>query len=330
MTAVSCCIWHGALPATPVWFVAGYARRVTSLPVRYRSDEEDSARWIGFPFREGDIVISTRSKTGTTWVQMICALLIFQTPELPEPLGRLSPWLDHLITPREEIYARLDRQQHRRFVKTHTPLDGIPLDPRATYIVTARHPLDMAVSLYHQGNNIDRSRVRQLTGQSEPAAPPPARPPLRQWLLEWIGDDADPREKMDSLPGVMWHLSDAWARQSQLNVLLVHYDDLLRDLDGEMRRLARRLGVTVSEQAWPSLVQAATFEQMRARADQFVTAGGLLKSSAAFFRRGRSGAGQEILTDAEIDHYHQRAAQLAASDMLAWLHCADHSRPSPA
>jgi Sulfotransferase domain len=125
---------------------ARYARLVTSLPVRYRSAEEDSARWIGFPFREGDIVISTRSKTGTTWVQMICALLIFRTPELPEPLGQLSPWLDHLITPREEVYARLASQRHRRFVKTHTPLDGIPLDPRATYIVTARHPLDMAVS----------------------------------------------------------------------------------------------------------------------------------------------------------------------------------------
>ena len=36
----------------------------------------------------------------------------------------------------------------------------------ATYLVTARHPLDMAVSLYHQGGNIDRARgVRQLTGQ---------------------------------------------------------------------------------------------------------------------------------------------------------------------
>ena len=52
-------------------------------PVRYQSDEEDSGRWLGFPFRDGDIVISTRSKSGTTWVQMICALLIFQTPELP-------------------------------------------------------------------------------------------------------------------------------------------------------------------------------------------------------------------------------------------------------
>ena len=98
-------------------------------------------------------------------MQMICALLIFQTPELPAPLAELSPWLDHLIAPREQVYARLAAQQHRRLIKTHTPLDGIPLDSRATYIVTARHPLDMAVSLYHQGDNIDRARVRQLTGQ---------------------------------------------------------------------------------------------------------------------------------------------------------------------
>ena len=27
----------------------------------------------------------------------------------------------------------------------------------------------MAVSLYHQGDNIDRARLRQLTGQPEPA-----------------------------------------------------------------------------------------------------------------------------------------------------------------
>ena len=99
---------------------------------------------------------------------MICALLIFQTPQLPAPLAQLSPWLDHLIAAPEQVYARLAAQDHRRFIKTHTPLDGIPLDPRATYIVTARHPLDMAVSLYHQGDNIDRARLRQLTDQPQP------------------------------------------------------------------------------------------------------------------------------------------------------------------
>ena len=152
-------------------------------PVRYRSDDEDSARWHDFPFRQGDIVISTRSKSGTTWMQMICALLVFQDPELPEPLGRLSPWIDWLGTPGHDLYARLAAQKHRRFVKTHTPLDGIPLDARATYIVVGRHPLDTAVSLYHQSENIDRRRLRELTGQPEPANPPPPPPPLHEWLL---------------------------------------------------------------------------------------------------------------------------------------------------
>jgi aryl sulfotransferase len=294
-------------------------RGVAPLPVRYRSADEDSARWLGFPFRDGDIVISTRSKTGTTWVQMICALLIFQTPDLPASLGQLSPWLDHLTTPREEVYARLAAQEHRRFIKTHTPLDGVPLDPRVTYIVTARHPLDMAVSLYHQGANIDRARLRQLTGQPEPAEPPRPPKPLREWLLGWIDTDSDPREEMDSLPGVMWHLSDAWARRSEPNVLLVHYGDLSADLGGEMRRLAGELGVAVQEQAWPALVRAATFESMRANAGEFAP-GGVLKDAAAFFRRGRSGAGREILTAAEVAHYHARAAQLAPADMLSWLH----------
>ncbi len=290
--------------------------------MRYQSDEEDSARWTGFPFRQGDIVISTRSKTGTTWVQMICALLIFQTPDFPGTIGGLSPWLDHLIEPSEQVVARLEAQQHRRFIKTHTPLDGIPVDPLATYLVTARHPLDMAVSLYHQGDNIDRARVRELTGQPEHQEPPHPRRPLHDWLLRWIDRDADPREEMDSLPGLMWHLSDAWSRRAAPNVVLVHYDNLSADLDGQMRRIAGRLGIAVPAERWPALVHAATFEQMRANADRMVAAARILKSSAAFFRRGTSGAGREILTEQELAHYHDRVSQLAPPDLVSWLHSA--------
>ncbi len=291
------------------------------VPVRYRSDDEDSARWVGFPFRLGDIVISTRSKSGTTWMQMICALLVFQTPEPPAPLSELSPWLDWLVTPRSEVYARLAAQEHRRFIKTHTPLDGVPLDPRATYIVVARHPLDMAVSLYHQGDNLDRERIRLLTGSPEPTEPPAPRPLLPDWLLGWVDHDVSPREQLDSLPGVMWHLRDAWDRRNRENVVLVHYDDLSFDLDGEMRRLADRLGITVPGDVWPALVEAATFEQMRAGAARLVpNTSGVLKDTAAFFRRGTSGSGAELLSDEELERYHARAAQLAPADLLAWLH----------
>ena len=75
--------------------------------------------------------------------------------------------------PRGELLDRLAAQRHRRIVKSHTPLDGIPIDPRATYIVVARHPLDMAVSLYHQGGNIDRARFGASPAQPRPAGPPP-------------------------------------------------------------------------------------------------------------------------------------------------------------
>ncbi len=330
---------------------AGYAHRVPEFPVRYRSAETDSSRWYGFAFRDGDIVISTRSRTGTTWMQMICALLVFQTPDLPAPLAELSPWLDWLITPREQVWARLEAQRHRRIIKTHTPLDGIPIDQRATYIVIGRHPLDIAVSLYHQAGNLDHGRIRQLAGQSEPGqsepgqsesgqsesgqpgsatAQQPPQLPLREWLLEWIESDDDAREQLDSLPGVMCHLADAWARRREPNVLLVHYNDLSADLEGEMRRLAGLLAITVPEQAWPVLVQAATFEHMRARAARLVPdPAGVIRDQQAFFRRGTPGSGGELLTSAELARYHERAALLASPALLGWLHSADIGSPAP-
>ncbi|MEU8422966.1 sulfotransferase domain-containing protein [Micromonospora sp. NPDC048835] len=284
---------------------------------RYRSDDEDSARWSGFPFRDGDIVISTRSKSGTTWMQMISALLVLGTPELPAPLTVLSPWLDWLGEPRDTVYDRLAAQPHRRFIKTHTPLDGLPLDPRVHYVVVARHPLDMAVSLYHQVANLDRARLAELTGQPAPTGPPGERPPVREWLSSWVDREVDPREELDSLPGVLMHLSDAWARRHEPNVELVHYDDLLADLGGEMRRLADRWGLPAPA---PELVEAATFGRMRERADRLAPDTlGVLRDRQAFFRRGGSGQGRDLLNEPALARYESRITSLAPPDLLTWL-----------
>jgi aryl sulfotransferase len=300
----------------------GYRHGVSEEPlVRYRSSDEDSHRWVQFPFRPGDVVISTRSKSGTTWMQMICALLVFQTPEFPEPLGDLSPWLDWLITPQAEVYARLAAQRHRRIIKTHTPLDGIPLDPLATYIVVARDPLDLAVSLYHQSTNLNRDRMGQPSGSTAPAEDLPPRPEIHEWLVAWTEWDGSPAERMDSLPGVMAHLSDAWARRGERNVVLVHYDDLLGHLEGEMRRLADRLAIVVPEEAWSRLVHAARFEQMRARARRVVPdPEAVLKDQARFFRRGSSGEGREVLSRHEVARYRDRVQHMGPPELVRWLH----------
>jgi hypothetical protein len=157
---------------------------------------------------------------------------------------------------------------------------------------------------------------------------------LHEALVEWIAGDDDLPSHSESLPGAMRHLSDAWARRGEPNVLLVHYDDLLADLEGQMRRLAGRLGIAVPEQSWPVLAEAATFERMRDRKDILPPPPGIVADTASFslrgvpsfFRRGTSGAGREILSDEEMARYYARAAQLAPPDLIEWLHRQDTGR----
>src|ERR1700709_1637334 len=160
---------------------------------RYAGKVFDSGRWVGFELRPGDIVISTPPKCGTTWTQMICALLIFQEPELPLPLDTLSPWIDMVNRSRTEVFADLEAQTHRRFIKTHTPLDGIPNDPTVTYICVGRAPRDVALSMDHHIDNMDfgafliaRDQAAVIDGIElrpfGPRQPPPdgERAPFRQ------------------------------------------------------------------------------------------------------------------------------------------------------
>jgi aryl sulfotransferase len=145
----------------------------------------------------------------------------------------------------------------------------------------------------------------------------------REDLVQWIDDAPPPGDDNEqfALPQVMRHFSDAWERRSEPNVVLVHYEDLSADLEGEMRRLAAHLGISVPDATWPSLVRAASFEQMRAAADQLKPFPGLNSNgNTAFFRNGTSGAGRSLLTPAELAHYNERVARLAPPDLLAWLH----------
>src|SRR6187431_1814917 len=93
---------------------------------RYRGFMADSARWERFAFRPDDVIISTPSKCGTTWMQNIVGMLVLDRTDLGAPISSLSPWLDMLIRTDEDVFGLLEAQRHRRFIKTHTPLDGLP------------------------------------------------------------------------------------------------------------------------------------------------------------------------------------------------------------
>ncbi|MFG3215684.1 sulfotransferase domain-containing protein [Streptomyces tendae] len=290
---------------------------LTQAPRRYKSPQQDSARWDDFPLRESDIVVSSPAKAGTTWVQMICALLVFQTPELPKPLSALSPWLDQLFTPQDQMYAQLAEQEHRRVIKTHVPLDGLPLDPRVSYLVVNRHPLDRALSMYHQVANVRAEWLRAFNNDQDSEK---YSGRAREYLLNWCRAGESDGWEQDVAAAELHHPLDAWNRRDEPNVRLLHYDDLCADLEGQMSALAEWLGITVDPAVWPELVRAATFDEMKGRAEHLAPDKEILADPAEFFRSGRSGGARGVLTDADLDAYHERVGALAPKPFLDWLH----------
>jgi len=301
-----------------------------SVPLRYRSVVADSARWDGFAFRDGDIVISTPPKCGTTWMQRLVSLLVFDGPDLPAPISKVSPWLDMQLASLDEVTALLAAQSHRRFIKTHTPLDGLPYDERVSYVCVVRDPRDVAISTRHHMTNMN---IEQFLAARQAAVgledlpefgldkPGPRTPQTgADPLLTWIVDD-DERTPM-SLRSLVRHASTFWAVRERPNVALFHYGNLGSDLAGELLRLATCLGYDVTADRAAELAQSATFDAMKRDADKVAPNAdiGLWHDSGAFFHRGESGQWREVFTDAHIERYNQRVAELTTPELAGWLH----------
>lgn len=294
--------------------------------VRYRNLIFDNERWAGFEFRPGDIVISTPPKCGTTWTQMLCAMLIFDGPEFPGTLDDLSPWLDMNTRSKDEVHALLASQTHRRFIKTHTPIDGLPMDPNVTYVFVGRDPRDVSVSFEHHLANMDfdsflaaRAAAVGNDDLAELDPPPVLSDDPTERLRFFIETEGD----LVCLAGVTAHLHQAWAQRHAPNVALFHFADYRRDLVSEIRRLADVLGNPVTEARAAELAAEAGIDRMRDRATELAPDIGRShwRDPRAFFRSGGSGEWRARATPALLDRYEARIAELADdAAFAAWLH----------
>lgn len=294
---------------------------------RYRGFMADSERWRRFAFRDDDIVISTPSKCGTTWMQAIVGMLVMGRTDLGEPISQVSPWLDMLIWTDDEVFERLASQTHRRFIKTHTPLDGVPRHPSVTYICVIRHPLDVALSdRDHAANQRDDHAVElRVAASGEPDADlvlPEEGPDDPAAYLRWfIDNDNEPVGSGPyGLADYCQQVRTYWDARTAPNVHLFHYADMWRDLDGEMRRVAGVLGVEVDERTWPGFVEAATIDSMRSRAA--LTAPNadddMWRSPEGFFKAGGTRGWAELLDPDDLEHFDERLRELAG-DASAWV-----------
>ena len=138
---------------------------MSRLPARtrvYQNHHFDSTRWDFFDWRDDDIIIATSYKAGTTWTQAIVANLLFQGGDFPQPVPEMSPWLDHRSFPLELDLGNLKSQTHRRFIKTHLPLDGMIYRPENKYVYVARDARDVFMSLWNHYTHYSEEAWIQL------------------------------------------------------------------------------------------------------------------------------------------------------------------------
>jgi aryl sulfotransferase len=279
----------------------------------------DSRVWDEFDFRDDDVIIGTWAKSGTTWMQQIIGQLIFAGQE-NLPVSEMSPWLDFVIPPAEACLPLVKAQTHRRFVKTHLPLDALTFSPKARYLYVGRDGRDVVWSMHnHHANFVPGFYEHSNNNPRAGADPGPvlAPPPqdvvryFREWLY-WGGYPWWP----------FWeNIRSWWGARHLPNVRLIHFGRLKADLDGEMRAIAAFLDIPVDEARWPAIVEHCTFDYMKAHAQYAAPNGGAMWEGGAttFINKGTNGRWTDLLTAADIAAYEARARQELGEDCAHWL-----------
>jgi aryl sulfotransferase len=286
----------------------------------YRTWILDSRRWENYRPRSDDIIIATYPKCGTTWTQRIVSLLVFQSPE-PKPIMKISAWIDRRFGPSiEEVLAQIDAQGHRRFLKSHLPLDGLPFYSDVKYIHVARDGRDACMSYHNHVTGLTASileRFDRIGLEDEKIGRPYPRPPAdpAEFFHRWVRGENVPNTSFFDFQQ-SW-----WEGRHQPNVLLVHYNDLQADLSGEMKRIANFLGIAIMPEIWPDLVAAAGFDSMRKAGDMLMAnmAEIFQGGSQRFFHKGSNKRWHGVFREGDLALYESKVKEALPPACAHWV-----------
>ncbi|MFQ5565887.1 MAG: sulfotransferase domain-containing protein [Paracoccaceae bacterium] len=290
----------------------------------YRNHHIDSTRWDGFTPRADDIVIATSYKAGTTWTQAIVANILFPDQSFPVPPWQMSPWLDVRAPPLDEVLATLEAQTHRRFIKTHLPLDALRFFPQVKYIFVSRDGRDVCMSLWnHYTHYTDETFARFNDTPGRVGAPLP-RPPAdihafwRNWCTRgWFDWETDGWPFWSHLAVTQsW-----WVHRRLPNILMLHFADMKADTAAAVRRIADFIGVELSGARLDDIVAAVSFKAMKERGADYAPRGGATWKGGAdtFLNKGTNGRWRDVVSPSELALYDAACERALTPDCRAWL-----------
>jgi aryl sulfotransferase len=291
----------------------------TPLPQKTRelhNHHFDSTIWNDFSFRDDDIVIGTYAKSGTTWVQQIVAQLLFNGVEGLE-VAEMSPWMDLRVPPKHIKLEAVESQSHRRFLKTHLPVDALVFSEKAKYIYIGRDGRDVVWSMFNHHASANEQWYEALN-ESPGRVGPPIEPPtgnVLDYFREWFDKDGHPWWPF-------WeNIRSWWDIRALPNVFLLHFENLKSDMPGEIRRVAEFLDIPIDESKWDKIVEHCSFDYMKANATKSVPLGGAFWDGGAetFIYKGTNGRWRDTLSSDDVERFERRALDELGPACTEWL-----------
>lgn len=272
----------------------------------------DSRPWNDFVMRDDDIVITTWSKSGTTWMQQIVGQLIFSgEPDLY--CEERSPWIEFRL--RDDDRARADAQTHRRFLKSHLALDALVYSPKAKYISVGRDIRDAYWS-WHNHHMSFTEGVLAYISSFYPDQPPYTYPDpdTRTAFFDWLARDSYPNWSF-------WDYSQSWFDARNLpNLKMVHFADLLADLPGQVRQIAEFLEIKIDPARLPAILDHCSFDYMRKLVLPKEGMRMVFKEGgASFMNKGTNGRWRDVLTAEDNARVDAIVAEHLSPDCAHWL-----------
>nr|CAH0099007.1 unnamed protein product [Daphnia galeata] len=263
---------HGLMKSQPGGFLLtnGYARHAKEIS--------------RFQPRSDDVWVVTYPKCGTTWTQELVWMILNNCDPIGSkaPLLIRSPFLEfpYMIpvntVPQDHTMMltldKVEKMPSPRVIKSHLPfylLNPKLLDTcKVVYI--ARNPKDVIVSYFYHHKLIE---FHNFTGDVEKFA-------------QYFMDD----ELLFS--PFFPHIIDAWNKRHNPNMLFLFYEDLKKDLLGEIRKVATFLGKSLSEEQLTGLREHLKFDKFSKNESvnmEMVRKLGGINPDGHFIRKGKTG-----------------------------------------
>jgi aryl sulfotransferase len=108
-------------------------------------------------------------------------------------------------------------------------------------------------------------------------------------------------------------------------MLLVHYNDLKADLEAEIGRIARFLEFKLESELLARIVEAASFETMRAQGDVLLPtmAQSWDHGARRFLYKGTNDRWRDVVSEADLSDYAELVKANFSPGLAAWL---EHGR----